>query len=227
MKTIQQHSTKQDILQYLLKKGQATTVQIAEALEITPQATRRHLKDLEAEKLIEYEPIQPKIGRPQYVYQLSESGRAQIAVATGDRFPHRYGEFAVSVLDTLTDTLGEQQVGEVLRKQWQRKAEEYRKFLSGGSLQKRVGKLVELRRQEGYMAELHQINENGNGWNSSPQFFLAEYNCAISDVAASYPTVCGHELEMFNELFPDCIVERTHWLNNGKHYCGYLIKQKQ
>ncbi|MBR8826889.1 MAG: iron-sulfur cluster biosynthesis transcriptional regulator SufR [Gomphosphaeria aponina SAG 52.96 = DSM 107014] len=215
MKIIQQHSTKQDILQYLLKEGEATATQIAEALEITPQATRRHLKDLEEEELVEHAAVQPKMGRPQYVYQLSRIGRGV--------FPHRYGEFAVSFLDILADTFGEKQVGEVLRKQWERKAKEYSKFLSDGSLQERMTKLVELRRQEGYMAELHKIDETKNG----NKFFLAEHNCAIVDVAESYPSVCGHELEMFGAVLPDCIVERTHWINNGEHRCGYLIQLKQ
>jgi DeoR family suf operon transcriptional repressor len=53
---------------------------------------------------------------------------------------------------------------------------------------------------------------------------LREHNCAISNVAESFPSVCGHELEMFAAVLPDCTVERTHWINNGEHQCGYLIK---
>jgi DeoR family transcriptional regulator, suf operon transcriptional repressor len=52
---------------------------------------------------------------------------------------------------------------------------------------------------------------------------LTEYNCAISQIAASYPSVCGNELEMFAIALPDCQVERTHWLVGGEHRCGYLI----
>ncbi|MEQ8963983.1 MAG: HTH domain-containing protein, partial [Coleofasciculus sp. C2-GNP5-27] len=46
MTTTQQSSTKQDILQYLLKQEQAIAHALAEALDISPQAIRRHLKDL-------------------------------------------------------------------------------------------------------------------------------------------------------------------------------------
>jgi DeoR family suf operon transcriptional repressor len=28
---------------------------------------------------------------------------------------------------------------------------------------------------------------------------------------------------MFGVVLPDCIVERTHWIINGEHHCGYLI----
>jgi DeoR family suf operon transcriptional repressor len=33
-------------------------------------------------------------------------------------------------------------------------------------------------------------------------------------------------LEMFGAILPDCAIERTHWINNGEHSCGYLIQLK-
>ena len=87
--TTGQSSTKQDILRHILKQGQATAQDLAEVLAISPQATRRHLKELGTEGLVYHEAVQTGMGRPQYVYQLSEKGR--------DRLPHDYGEFAVSL----------------------------------------------------------------------------------------------------------------------------------
>ena len=58
------------------------------------------------------------------------------------------------------------------------------------------------------------------------KLILVEHHCAISEVAESYPTVCGHELEMFGAILPDCAIKRTHWINNGEHSCGYLIQLK-
>ncbi|HEY9666868.1 MAG TPA: iron-sulfur cluster biosynthesis transcriptional regulator SufR [Coleofasciculaceae cyanobacterium] len=219
MTTTQQPSTKKDILQYLLKQDRATAQELADALDISPQAIRRHLKDLETEGLIEYRAVQVGMGRPQHVYSLSRKGR--------DRFPNLYREFAVSLLDTLTETLGQEQASSILRKQWERKAQEYRDKLGKvGSLQERVAKLVELRRSEGYMAEWEVLEPTNAKNGSSHQFILKEHNCAISNVAESFPNVCGHELEMFAAVLPDCIVERTHWINDGEHQCGYLIKPR-
>jgi DeoR family suf operon transcriptional repressor len=218
MTTTQQPSTKQDILQHLLKQDQSTALELAETLEISPQAIRRHLKDLEAEGLIEYKSVQVGMGRPQHVYHLSRKGR--------DRFPNRYEEFAVSLLDTLTETLGQEQASSILRKQWQRKAREYRDRVGTGTVQERVAKLVELRKAEGYMAEWYLVKPSDFGNGVAPQFILTEHNCAISNVAESFPSVCGHELEMFAAVLPDCTVERTHWINKGEHQCGYLIKAR-
>lgn len=208
-----QNSTKDDILNYLLKQGQATAQELAQTFDISPQAIRRHLKDLEEEQLIEYESIQSGMGRPNHLYQLSKKGR--------DRFPQRYGEFTLSLLDTLLETVGEEQVGMVLQKQWEKKAEIYRDRVGKGTLKERVSRLMRLRQEEGYMAEILTVE----GDNQDSQFILAEHHCAISEVAESFPTVCGHELEMFSVILPDCSIERTHWLNNGEHRCGYLIKQ--
>ena len=83
-------STKQNILQELLKQGRATASALAKALDISSQAIRRHLSELETEGVIERSAVRTGMGRPQYYYQLSEGGRAL--------FPHRYGEFAVDFL---------------------------------------------------------------------------------------------------------------------------------
>ncbi len=220
MTTTQQPSTKQDILQLLMKRGQATAQELADALKISPQAIRRHLKDLEGERLIEQlPPVYAGMGRPQHIYQLSKQGR--------DRFPNRYQDFAVSLLDTLAATVGHDQVSSILRKQWERKALEYRDRLGKGSLKERVTRLVEIRKSEGYMTEWHALEPKDLDNRYSHQFMLTEHNCAIHNVAESFPTVCGHELEMFAAVLPDCTVERTHWINNGEHQCGYLIKAQQ
>ena len=204
-------STKQNILQELLKKGQATASELAKSLKISSQAIRRHLNELETDSLIEHQAVQTGMGRPHHYYQLSQQGRSL--------FPHRYGEFAVSFLDALAETVGKDRVSTVLAKQWQKKAEAYRDRIGQGTIAQRVNKLVQLRQEEGYMAELHQSNTENR-----TEFIFTEYNCAISEVAESYPSVCGHELEMFSAILPDCTVERTHWLNQGEHRCGYLIK---
>ncbi len=214
MTTSQHSSTKQDLVEYLLKYEQATAGELAKALEISPQATRRHLKDLEESGTIEHQSVQNGMGRPNHVYQLSSLGR--------DRAPHRYNEFAISFLDALVETVGEEQVSEVLEKQWSRKAKEYRRRIGSDSLQKRISNLVRLRQEEGYMAELHLVEFA----NSQVEFILEEHHCVISEVAESFPSVCSHELQMFAAILPDCIVERTTWINQGEHRCGYLIKVK-
>lgn len=218
MTTTQHPSTKQDILDYLVRQTQASAQELADHFQISSQAVRRHLKDLEEEGLVEHEVVQAGMGRPNYVYHLSRKGR--------DRLPAQYTDFALSLLDTLTETVGKDQVKDILRKQWERKALEYQQRVGTGSLQERVEKLVELRQAEGYMAEWHPVEREETDGAAKPRFIITEYNCAISQIAESFPSVCGHELDMFQIALHDCKVERTHWLVNGEHRCGYLIQVK-
>lgn len=213
--TATQPSTKEDILHHLLKQGHATAQELADNLNISPQATRRHLKDLEEEGLIEHEAVHAGMGRPNFVYKLSRSGR--------DHFPDRYDDFAVSLLDTLAHSIDKKQFNDILRKQWERKALEYRDRVGTGMLQERVAKLVELRKAEGYMAEYHLVDAEGS---NQPRYIITEYNCAISHIAESFPSVCGHELEMFAIALEGCKVERTHWMVGGEHQCGYLVQEE-
>ncbi len=220
MTTSQQHSTKHDILGHLLRNGQATAQELADRLAISPQAIRRHLKDMESEELILHQSIQAGMGRPNNVYTLSRKGREQ--------FPDRHDDFAVALLDTLAETVGAEQMGTILHKQWQRKALEYRDRIGSGNLKERVNNLVEIRRTEGYMAECQADPSAAasTGQPANESYILTEYNCAISQIAESFPTVCGHELEMFAAALPDCVVTRTHGIVAGEHRCGYLIQPK-
>lgn len=277
---LQSTSTKQDILQFLLQRGEATAHDLATTLGISPQATRRHLKDLEAEGAIVHESARGGTGRPQHRYRLSDAGRS--------RFPDGYDEFAIDLLNTLAETLGPTEMSALLREQWVRRALDYRKRLGSGSLQDRVAKLVELRRAEGYMAEWQTLNPDklspekpspdklspeklsltasdpakaaelaANGPPDGqppddpppeyqpklagevnrppiaqsrspdrPRYLLTEHNCAIANVAESYPSVCTHELEMFMIALEGCTVERTHWIVKGEHRCGYAIEER-
>ncbi|WP_019502102.1 iron-sulfur cluster biosynthesis transcriptional regulator SufR [Pseudanabaena sp. PCC 6802] len=221
MKSTEQASTKQDILQYLLKHEYATAQDLADRFSISPQAIRRHLKDLEAEGLIEHE-LEHKagegissssMGRPQHIYKLSSEGR--------DRFPANYNEFAVTLLSTMSEAMGREQVAQVLQLQWQRKALEYRDRIGKGSLQERVANLAEIRKSEGYVAEWYPVEDDRGNISG---YILTEYHCAIAQIAETFPSVCGHELEMFAAALEGCKVERTHWMVDGEHRCGYLIQ---
>lgn len=218
--TSQQTSIREDILRFLLKRGTANASAIATHLQVTPQAIRRHLKTLEANELIEHQSAQEGIGRPNHLYQLSRKGR--------EHFPDQYDQFALSLLNTVADTMGPEHVSKLLKHQWQNKAKQYREKLGDAPLKERMQALVKLRQAEGYMAECHPADgKDEEAMADSPAFVITEYNCAIAHIAESYPTVCGHELAMFAIALPDCSVERTHWLVNGEHQCGYLVKAKE
>ncbi len=206
-------STKTDILYYLLKQNRSTAQDLAERFAISPQAVRRHLKDLESENLIQHQVEAIAMGRPQFIYQLSIEGEKWLRHSNESA---GYDQFAVSLLDNLIETLGVEQVTQVLHKQWQRKAISLKATMGNGNLEERMVNLVKIRRAEGYVAEWYKADDDG--------YIFTEYSCAISDVAEFFPSVCNHELEMFATALPDCEIVRTHWRAEGQHRCGYAIK---
>jgi len=70
-----------------------------------------------------------------------------------------------------------------------------------GSVQERVANLVELRKAEGYMTEWYPVDSSDSDTDTGYRFILTEHNCAISNVAESFPSVCGHELQMFATVY--------------------------
>lgn len=210
MSPLASSSTKDEILHYLLKHNRAHAQELADNLGISPQAVRRHLKDLEALGLVSHQVSGVgAMGRPQYFYSLSPKGRGQ--------FPQGYREFSVKLLQSLTKAVGQEPVQELLRQQWQEKANYYRSLLAHLPLPDRLEELARLRRSEGYITEWFAHKDHG--------YVYTEYNCVIADVAASFPNVCSQELSMFKTIFAEFKVDRIHWMLKGEHLCGYGIQE--
>jgi DeoR family suf operon transcriptional repressor len=78
-------------------------------------------------------------------------------------------------------------------------------------------RLVDLRRSEGYVAELRP-DTDGQGW------VMSEFHCSVMKIAEQFPCVCDQELQLIRHTFPDCQVERVHWLLEGGQACGFRLE---
>src|SRR5919197_291251 len=82
-----------------LKRAQPLTArQLAEKLDVSPNAIRHHLKELEAAALVVYGREQRGVGAPTYAYRLSAGGEAL--------FPRGYEEMLTHVLERVAETSG-------------------------------------------------------------------------------------------------------------------------
>ena len=75
-------STKDKILQTLLRKPKITINALAEAVGINAISVRHHLTNLQMEGLIAADEERHGVGRPRLVYSLTEDGM--------ERFPTKY-----------------------------------------------------------------------------------------------------------------------------------------
>jgi DeoR family suf operon transcriptional repressor len=201
-----QPSTRKGILAILLRLGEATANDIATRLEISVQATRRHLRGLEEEGLIEGSSSAEGPGRPSYRWHLTSQGQAQFADGSES--------FALTLLESLSKELPDEALRSLLQHQAVQQAVQYRELLGDGPLQQRVERLVELRKAEGYVAE---CDEDANGW------VIREFHCSVMRIAEQFPCVCDQELQLIRHTFPDCQVERVHWRLEAGHSCGFRL----
>ena len=65
-----------EILHALKREAPLTARELAERLDVSPNAIRHHLKELEAEDLVVYGREQRGLGAPTFAYRLSRVGEA-------------------------------------------------------------------------------------------------------------------------------------------------------
>jgi len=204
-----QAPTREAALTLMLRQGEVTAAQLAEALSVSVQVMRRHLRSLEEEGLVEACPAAEGPGRPSNRWHLTTAGRRQ--------FPNGSEHFALGLLSSMATSLPTEMVDQLLQRQAAEKATDYRRMIGEGSLQERLERLVELRRREGYLAEF-RANPDGEGW------VISEFHCSVMKIAEQFPCVCDQELQLIRHTFPDCAVERVNWLLDGGHACGFLLQ---
>ena len=205
-------STREAALTILLRLGQATAGTMAGQLGVSVQVMRRHLRSLEQEGLVESPCNTTGLGRPSNLWRLTDKGR--------DQFPDGSEEFARGLLHTMANCLGPDQLQTLLDQQAAAQAQRYRILLGDCSLEKRLQRLVELRRREGYVADYQPCQDRRN-------WLLTAFHCSVGRIAEQFPVICSQELQLYRSIFPDCHVERVHWIQEGDHYCGFRIQQNR
>ncbi len=196
-----------------LKRADATTTELAHALEMTEAGVRQHLDAL-AENGLVTSSTRPSVGRgrPPTVWTLTDLAQ--------DLFPDRHDDLTVDLITAVRTALGDDGLQKVIdaRAETQRAAYE-RAIPKRAPLRDRVEALARIRTEEGYLAEVVD-DPDGNG------VLLVEHHCPICTAASACAGLCRSELELFREVMgPKVTVERTQHLLSGDRRCAYRITQ--
>ena len=86
-------ATRRRILIALKERGGMTADELAENLGISSVAVRRHLTNLERDRLVDHKQVQRGMGRPSYVYRLTEAAHQMTSnpLPPGDQKPGTVG----------------------------------------------------------------------------------------------------------------------------------------
>ncbi len=201
--------TRDSVLSRLLRHGEATAADLASQLGVSVQGMRRHLRSLEEDGLVEASPTVEGPGRPSNRWRLTEAGRSGFTDGSGD--------FALGLLHSLATTLPPGQIENLMVLQAEQKAAGYRRRIGEAPLQQRLERLVDLRRLEGFVAELLADPDTPTAW------IISEFHCSVMRIAEQFPIVCDQELQLIRRTFPDCQVERVHWRLEEGHSCGFRL----
>ncbi len=197
------------ILALLKEKGKLTTEELAQFLNISTVAVRRHLNKLESDQVVAHDETKRTLGRPNYVYHLGEAADAV--------FPSRYEDLAITVLETIKELYGEKAIDAIFQLRSKFFIETYRPKVNGKTLNERLDQVTKLREADGYMSTWEERDDG--------TFLLRESNCPIIHAVKSYDCACKHELVLLSELLDAEVTRQTH-LSDGDNACSYQICAK-
>lgn len=201
-------TTKEKLLTLLKKESAMTVNQMAQALEITEMAVRKHLNILERDSFIHVSEIRQPIGRPVQVFSLTP--QADVL------FPKSYDNLTVDFLNDLQQIQGNEIIHLLFEKRSKRLADKYSSYMKQNySNEEMVEKLKDIQIEKGYMADVVKIDDN--------QFELIEHNCPIFEVSKNFKQACNCETNMFKEVLNTNNINRTSCKADGDNHCHFLI----
>lgn len=200
-------STRQEILEILKKNGRASVDELAQRLGLTAMCIRQHLSVLERDGLVSSREERQKLGRPRYIYTLTE--RAE------ELFPRSYHVLLDWILDEIETMDGQGKVAALLERLADRLAGQFAGALEGKDIEARVAKMAELLTETGSLAEWQKADDG---------YLLNEHNCRYHAVALRHRQICNLELLFLKKVFGADVKLVECLLDDGPR-CKYLIRE--
>lgn len=193
-----------------LKKSQALTAkELADFFGVTPNALRRHLKELEHEGIVRYQREIRGVGGPVFAFSLTEAGESL--------FPRAYERALAEVLDLVREQQGDEGLVQLFQRRWDEIARVARPELERLPVEQRAKRLAKLLTSLGYMAEARPV--------AGALPVLTEHNCAIRVIAERFPEVCAAEERFIADLLGAPVTRQAH-IAKGANCCEYCIEKQ-
>ena len=199
------------IIEFLKLHGAQDAATIAEETGTTAMAVRQHLYQMQDEKLVVFKEEPRPVGRPAKLWELTEEANRY--------FPDAHAALAVDLIGSLEQTFGSGGLEKLVAQRAEEQTADYLdRIPKRASLKTKLAKLAEFRTEEGYMAEVCDL-ENGEA-------LLIENHCPICSAAASCTGLCSAELDVFRKVLGNkARVERTELILEGSRRCAYRISK--
>jgi predicted ArsR family transcriptional regulator len=200
--------TRQKILDYLKRHGQATVDELSRELDdLTAVTVRHHLDVLRREKLV----APPEVihrdgpGRPKYAYQLTDKAETL--------FPRNLDTLTKHMLDEMKRSLAPQRINVIFKGVAEQMAASAPPIRQDEPFEARLDRLTTYLTEQGYEAR----------WEPHPEgFVLHTSNCPYSGVSETHNELCLLDMHYISHLL-GVVPRRLDHLLEGAQSCSYLI----
>jgi predicted ArsR family transcriptional regulator len=196
--TLEETSPRTTILRVLQSRGSASIKDLEVALGVTATAVREQVAALIAQDIITARRVRGDVGRPFYVYSLTDKAQ--------ELFPKDYGELARLLLQEIFEMDGAEKFQHLLDRVGERLAAQYAGHLRGQELEEKLRALAAVLVEKGVGADVRP-DAVGDG------FVLHANTCPYFAVVQDHREICGMEQQMLSRLLGadvvlgDCVLD--------------------
>ena len=201
-------STRQDILDYLRKCGQASIKDLGRHLGLTSTGIRQHLTILERDGLIDAREERGHVGRPALMYRLTDAGDA--------RYPKKYDELANALIEEARALLGADALQRLMKNVAARFAEPYAGRMEGKARTERLEETARTIQDRGNVAE--------GRW-SGDDYLIETHTCPFWQVAKRNSAVCALDV-VFVRRLAGADARLSTSLLRGDNSCTFRIRTR-
>jgi predicted ArsR family transcriptional regulator len=210
-------TTRERVVRSILVDGPSTAADLAERLDLTPAAVRRHLDHLLDEGALESRDPRPTAsrgrGRPAKLFALTEAGR--------NHFDQQYDDLAVQALRYLAETGGDEAVLEFARRRVAFIERDYATVSAADPDLTPAEVLARVFSSEGYAASVRALPLLNTGVEGATEQ-LCQQHCPVSHVAHEFPQLCEAETEAIGKVLGRH-VQRLATIAHGDGVCTTCI----
>ena len=198
-------STRDKILQTLLRKPRSSINDLAEAVGINPISARHHLTNLQMEGLVEGKEERHGVGRPRLVYILTDEGM--------ERFPTRYLRLTSRLLTQMKESMSGAVVSNLFGQIAEDLVKEYAHDIQGLGMEERLDFVKELLAQEGFTVEW----EKKDG-----AYEIHEISCPYYQIGMAHPEVCTVDQTLISKMLA-LPANKVQCILHGGTQCTYIV----
>ena len=193
------------------KKSNDTVEGLASAIGLAPSTIRRHLDILQRDRLVAFEEVRRRTGRPEYSFFLTEGGHEALPKGYDMLLGMLVDELAGMTEEETTGRNGEQVLEFILRRLSDRVWHRYEDEVADADLEHRLSTLMSVLRQEDFFPEAEVVDG---------VLQIKLFNCPFRAVAMQNKAVCSFDGNLVSGML-DVGVSREACIHDGDPVCMY------